>query len=356
MIEGNFLELTKKLISIPSVSGQETCFEVIDYVEKLFENTSYKVEKFVINNVPSLFVFHKKGYRYIMNGHLDVVPAKRELFNPITDGNNLYGRGASDMKSAAAAMIQVFLDLDKQNVEHEWALMLVTDEETGAVSGTKYLLETENKKSEFYLAGEPTNMKVNNAHKAVVWVEIEQQGKPAHASMPWEGLSATAELNRKINNLLSKYPTPKENLWVTTYNLSSFEGGGKGNNVVADFAKCFFDIRRIPEESYESVMNNLKEFFPGNKITVIVDGAAMYTDKDSEKMKKFAEVYEKNLNKTPEFFSVSYASDAAFYSQAGIDAINFGPVGGCMHQDEEWVSLKSLQEYKEFLEKLIIEF
>jgi acetylornithine deacetylase/succinyl-diaminopimelate desuccinylase-like protein len=40
------------------------------------------------------------------SGHFDVVPAQhRDQFQPRVEGQNLFGRGSSDMKSGLAAMI-----------------------------------------------------------------------------------------------------------------------------------------------------------------------------------------------------------------------------------------------------------
>ena len=44
----------------------------------------------------------------VWNGHVDVVPGKIEQFNPIIEGDRLYGRGSADMKAGVAAMMEAF--------------------------------------------------------------------------------------------------------------------------------------------------------------------------------------------------------------------------------------------------------
>jgi len=47
------------------------------------------------------------------------------------------------------------------------------------------------------------------------------------------------------------------------------------------------------------------------------------------------------------------ASDAVSFLEAGIPAVEFGPVGGGHHGPEEWVSLSSLVRYRQALRDFV---
>ena len=47
-----------------------------------------------------------------------------------------------------------------------------------------------------------------------------------------------------------------------------------------------------------------------------------------------------------------YASDARFYSDVGIAAVCFGPIGAGLHSDEEWVEIESLETTYHILRRL----
>jgi succinyl-diaminopimelate desuccinylase len=47
------------------------------------------------------------------------------------------------------------------------------------------------------------------------------------------------------------------------------------------------------------------------------------------------------------------ASDAASFIEAGIPAVEFGPAGGGHHGPDEWVSLRSLAEYRRGLGEFV---
>ena len=46
-------------------------------------------------------------------------------------------------------------------------------------------------------------------------------------------------------------------------------------------------------------------------------------------------------------------SDAVSFLQAGIPAVEFGPVGDGHHGPEEWVSVPSLHAYQQILESFL---
>jgi succinyl-diaminopimelate desuccinylase len=47
------------------------------------------------------------------------------------------------------------------------------------------------------------------------------------------------------------------------------------------------------------------------------------------------------------------ASDAVSFLAAGVPAVEFGPVGGGHHGPHEWVSIPSLQRYREALSAFV---
>jgi succinyl-diaminopimelate desuccinylase len=64
--------------------------------------------------------------------------------------------------------------------------MIVGDEQIGGQNGTAYLIEL-GYDCAFYLAGEPTHLKIGNCAKGVARLELIARGRSAHAARPWEG-------------------------------------------------------------------------------------------------------------------------------------------------------------------------
>src|ERR671922_37718 len=65
----------------------------------------------------------------VFHGHLDVVPAHAEQFEPRVEGDRLIGRGAYDMKGGLAAMMCALKDIERQT-RVRVRLICVPDEES----------------------------------------------------------------------------------------------------------------------------------------------------------------------------------------------------------------------------------
>src|SRR6266403_423816 len=107
----NILQLSKKLIAIPSVTGvNETSVEILELTKK--QLSPYTATEFVSKKFPSLLYTNQrkktKKFKIIFNAHLDVISGAKNEYYPREKDGKLYGRGAFDMKAAAAVMILLF--------------------------------------------------------------------------------------------------------------------------------------------------------------------------------------------------------------------------------------------------------
>ena len=110
-----------------------------------------------------------QGPNVCFAGHTDVVPPgdisvwNTDPFKPVEIGGKIFGRGASDMKSAIAAYISAavtYLKETNSKFKGSISFLLTADEEGEASDGTKKVVEwlkEKNIKIDFCLVGEPTN-------------------------------------------------------------------------------------------------------------------------------------------------------------------------------------------------------
>lgn len=209
-----------------------------------------------------------KSYKSIMfNGHIDTVPAytMKSAFQPEKKENNLYGRGAVDMKGAIAAMMIVMVTIKRYhpNLAGEVIFAGVIDEEEKA-QGARHIVDSGELTADFAIVGEPTELKIMPAHKGMEWIEVAFHGKSSHGSTPNAGINAVYHASEFIRlmreNLLPELEKREHPiLGRPTLNLGKVIGGSDPN-VVPD--ECFlqFDRRWLSEESTESIIgefNNL---------------------------------------------------------------------------------------------------
>jgi len=354
-MSSKILSLTKSLISIPSTRDNKKALnDVLGLALK--EVKDFTIERFEKEGFPSALIYPQKTrpkkFKIILNAHLDVVSGRQEQFKPYEKDGKLFGRGAIDMKGAAAVEILVFKEVAKK-VSYPLALQLVTDEEIGGFSGTKYQIE-KGVRADFVIAGEPTDFGVNNKAKGIIWLKIKTKGKAAHGAYPWRGNNALWMAKKILDKIEKQYPVPKKEAWQTTFNLAKIETGNQTFNKVPDEATIFFDIRYIPEEfagknfekGKEILTKKLKNLASNlGEIEIILFEPPQFTDEKNFYVLRLKEEAKKVLKKNIKTIVKHGGSDIRHFNQIGCQGVTFGPIGGDLHGDNEWVDIKSLEEY-----------
>lgn len=349
----NILDLSKKLIKIQSIEdNSEALSRVLDLA--LFELNNFTIEKFEKNGIKSALVYNTKKrpkkFKVLLSAHLDIIPGKIDQYTPFIKGDKLYGAGAMDMKSNAACMIFVFKKIANK-LKYPIALQLVTDEEVGGFLGAGYQV-SKGVLADFILAGEPTNFDIVHKAKGVLKVEISAKGKTAHGAYPWKGDNALWKMNYFLNNLEKNFKNPKRDSWVTTVNLSSIKTSNTVANKIPDDCSILLDIRFI-EKSSNLVLKKIKSILPkDSSIKILADEPAMLTDKNNSYIKGLAEIAKKYTSKKTVIRGANGTSDVNHFSKKGCAGVEFGPIGGGIGEDREWVSIKSLKTFS----KILIDF
>lgn len=346
-IEQELVELTSELVAIPSVSDDAAGREaVIAFVERFCRALpGVHVERYTSSGFPSLVAaFDNRRHKaLVLNAHLDVVPARAEQFKPVVRDGKLYGRGAQDMKGAAAAFLLVLKTLAEAGRHPPIAWQFVTDEEIGGDDGSGYLLQ-QGYTTDFFLAGEPTDLRVVNRAKGILWVEVQQNGNPAHGSRPWDGDNPLVALAGGIERLLERFPIPEQAVWRTTVTPAALHSGDAQNRVPAD-ALLKLDIRRVPDDDADEVLSVVRECFPGADVVPKHVGSALATQESDPQLARLQAVANSVTGREHPLMDEHFASDARYYSEAGTPAVCFGPSGAGLHSHEEWVDIAGLEVF-----------
>lgn len=356
----SLIELTRSLMAIPSVSRDRgECHRaldwVIDQVQPLHGMHRHDFEHAGYRSV----IFSTRSGRasgLVLNAHLDVVPAQDELFLPREKQGQLWGRGSYDMKGAAAVYLQVVRDLaamlpaDRPNVQ----IQFVTDEEIGGHRGAEQLVPA-GFVGDFVVVGEPTNLDICYAAKGVYWVTVHLRGRAGHAAMPWQTDNPMWRLQQGLQKLTHFYPVPTEPVWRTTATPTGVIVDSSHNRV-PDLVSLKLDLRRVPEDPVETVRAKLEECFPGADIEVVQDSYAHYVDPEHSWCGRLADLQEASLGRRPQFYRENFASDARYWTHAGIPAVCWGPAGANMHADDEYLDVESLLTYYGLIQDLIRQF
>ena len=353
-MEKRIIELAQKAICIKSTAdNQENLKEVMNVFVGRFDNTSvFEIKRFLHEGKPSAIIMPKSKVPKIwFNAHLDVVPGEEHLFSPLIKNNRLIGRGALDMKTAASCMTELTRKLIMSG--HNIGLMLVTDEEIGGQKGTKFLMDQKIVRPEFVIVGEATDFEIGIESKGVLSLEIISKGKSAHGSRPWLGKNAFGEIIKPVQKLLSDFPIPKKEAWKTTINMGAIYAGDAVNQVPD---KCILklDIRYVPHDDPQLILNRTKKIFLEQEVLVKMFEPPIFSKKTNPYIKLFSKSTNKVLKTKPIFRRGHGSADIRFFTEKGIPAIAFGLRGKGLHSNHEWVSLKEINKYVKILESFII--
>lgn len=350
------LSFSKQLISVPSTKENPDELKRVLELAKKEVGSGFTVEDFKNNDVSSCLIYNTSKrpnkFKIILNAHLDVVPAKPEQYKPFEKNRKLHGRGTYDMKAAAAVEILVFKELAKK-LPYPIALQLVTDEEIGGFNGTKYQID-KGVGSDFSIAGEGTNLAVKNKAKGIVWAKIKTYGKTGHGAYLWQGKNAIWKMIDVLNKLKTVFPEPKKEIWKTTINVAKIETTNQTFNQVPDNCILGIDIRYIPEDD-KKIVGKIKKLLPkGAAFELMLKEPAQFTSEKNQYLEILRNSATKVIGKKAGIIVKHGASDIRHFNRVGCDGIEYGPTGEGLHTDNEWVDIKSLENYYNILRGFLI--
>jgi succinyl-diaminopimelate desuccinylase len=285
----------------------------------------------------------------ILHGHVDVVPAHGEQFTPRTEGDRLIGRGAYDMKGALAAMMCAVRDV-ADNGQVRVRFICVPDEESEEVEHrcTDALVE-EGLRANFAITGEPTDLHIGVQAKGVLAVRVEVSGIAAHGSTPWAGDNAILkayDVFRRIETL--RFSRESSDLFDRPSINVARIAGGDAFNKVPDRCTMDVDIRFLPNQDPGEILNEIRAL-PDVRIVKTFQRAPARVSRTNPYVRALREAVSNSLEGEALSIGRDGASDAISFLEAGVPAVEFGPVGGGHHGPAEWVSIDSLHRYRRAL-------
>ncbi|MBZ5557249.1 MAG: M20/M25/M40 family metallo-hydrolase [Acidobacteriia bacterium] len=165
------------------------------------------------------------GNAIVLLHHMDVVPADRaqwktDPFTPTIRDNELWGRGAFDMKGQGVAQLMAFLMLKRQRVPlaRDVILLAEPDEEVGGAAGARWMIANHYAEldpeyvideggfgsREMFAPGKLV-FGISVAEKKIVWLKIRAEGIAGHGSQPIEQ-NANDHLVNALQRLLAEPP------------------------------------------------------------------------------------------------------------------------------------------------------
>ncbi|MEM3366662.1 MAG: ArgE/DapE family deacylase [Candidatus Methanomethyliaceae archaeon] len=359
------------LISIPSRNppGEEkVCAEYIYNKLKEIGIESYMVNAPLPNRpqVVGILRGRKAHPALILNGHIDVVPEgnlslwKTLPFDGTVKDGKIFGRGACDMKTALAMMLEVARTLKNRNIEGTIIFTFASGEER-LEPGTKYLLTEflpcHGINGDFGIVLEPTQCNIGVAEGGGIWTRVVVKGRASHSSTPEKGINAISKAAKLISRIdeynlslmkSKSHPLVKgPSLKVTMIN------GGVKENIIPETCNLLVERRVLPTESLFEARKELewlldemsrKDFEFKYEVEETTSWEPAEVGKDSFIVEQLINAYKLVLGREPKIVGVPYGTDMRnFVNDANIPCVIFGP-GNIenAHSPNEFISVKEI--------------
>lgn len=231
------LRLTRELIDIPSVTGEE--FQIGTSLGDLLVRLGYHVEAQDVSDERSNIIATTQAKpRIVLSTHMDTVPP---FIASSEDDEFIFGRGACDAKGIIAAQIAAAEVLRAESID-EIGLLLTVDEEVTSAGAKIANNHPAAGFCEFLINGEPTDNRLAIGTKGSIQATITATGRAAHSAYPEQGESAIEKLLDVLNGLRGIDWPNSDVFEETTCNIGVISGGTRAN-VIADSAQATIQIR-----------------------------------------------------------------------------------------------------------------
>ncbi|CAG9221521.1 Acetylornithine deacetylase [Paraburkholderia tropica] len=314
-----------------------------------------------------------------LSGHTDVVPADGQPwtvppFALTRESGRVLGRGTADMKGFLAcvlASVPYFVEHCRTLPIH---LAFSYDEEVGC-RGVRGLLD-ELARAPFKplacIIGEPTSMQVAIAHKGKRAYRCCFKGLAGHSALTHLGVNAVdfaaefaVHLRRASRALResgqhdARFEPP-----YTTVHTGKLNGG-IALNVIPDHAELEFEVRNLPGDSIDTIVQAARRFAEdelegemrathadtGIEWQELVDYPALSADPDANWLRDMA----CELTGDETLRTLSFGTEGGLFQGIGIPTVVCGP--GSIeqgHKADEYVEIAQLERCLGFLDKLAV--
>ncbi len=218
---------TQALMRFPSTRGEEQAIQ--DFVFRTFRERGYAMDRFAMDRAqieahpggarftpehseaPIVVGIHRpreeRGRSLILQAHVDVVPAgpadlwTHPPFEPVVEGDWLYGRGGADMKAGHAANLFALDALKRIGLQPAATVTLQSVVEEESTGNGALMTHLRGYRADAVLIPEPEEEMLVRANTGVLWFRVEVRGRPVHVREMGSGANAIDAAYRVIGAL-----------------------------------------------------------------------------------------------------------------------------------------------------------
>ena len=357
------LELARQLIRQPSVTPQDS--DCCDIIAARLAPLGFKTEFLRFGEVTNLWAVRegsRPGPTLVLAGHTDVVPTgplekwKHSPFAADIDGDQLYGRGASDMKSSLAAFVvatERFIQSTPQ-FNGRLAYLITSDEEGPAIDGTVQVVRELAHRGElldYCIVGEPTSVSVlgdmlKNGRRGSLSGALVIHGRQGHIAYPHLAENPIHTFAPALAELAAmRWDDGNTYFPPTTWQVSNIHSGTGATNVIPGECRAQFNFRFGSVSSPEALRQRLETVLSKHQLRFSIEwtlGGDPYLTAPGALCDAVCGAIQQVTGQTAELSTTGGTSDGRFIAKHCREVIEFGPPNATIHQIDERISVADM--------------
>ena len=370
------LALTRELIARQSVTPDDAGCQ--DAMVSRLKQAGFSVDAMRFGEVDNFWATHgTSGPLLVFAGHTDVVPPGEEAswdsdpFEATVIGDELFGRGAADMKASLAAMVVACEQFIEQHPDHAGRIgfLITSDEEGPAKNGTVKVMESLNSRGEqidWCIVGEPSSTTilgdlVKNGRRGSLNARLIVNGTQGHIAYPHLA-------DNPIHHAMPALDALAKEAWdngngffdPTSLQISTIRAGQGVTNVIPGRLEVLFNLRFSTELTAEAIKSRCEDILKAHGLSYDIEWSLSgepFLTEPGALLDAVMQSIQAIAGCRPQVSTGGGTSDGRFIAPSGAQVVEVGHVNATIHQCNERVKLADIPKlteiYKGILERLL---
>ena len=370
------LALTRELIARQSVTPDDAGCQ--DAMVSRLKQAGFSVDAMRFGEVDNFWATHgTSGPLLVFAGHTDVVPPGDEAswdsdpFQATVIGDELFGRGAADMKASLAAMVVACEQFIEQHPDHAGRIgfLITSDEEGPAKNGTVKVMESLSSRGEqidWCVVGEPSSTTilgdlVKNGRRGSLNARLIVNGTQGHIAYPHLADNPIHHAMPALDALAKEaWDNGNDFFDPTSLQISTIRAGQGVTNVIPGRLEVLFNLRFSTELTAEDIKSRCEDILKAHELSYDIEWSLSgepFLTEPGALLDAVTQSIEAVAGCLPEVSTGGGTSDGRFIAPSGAQVIEVGHVNATIHQCNERVKLADIPKlteiYKGILERLL---
>ena len=366
------LDLACALIACPSVTPNDAGCQAL--LRAQLETFGFACESLRFGAVDNLWArFGTQAPLLVFAGHTDVVPTgpaeewTSPPFTPTIRDGFLYGRGATDMKGAIAAMVVATQHFLQKNAHFKGSIgfLITSDEEGPSLDGTKRVMETlhaRQEKIDYCIIGEPSSAKsigdqIRVGRRGSLHGTAIIHGKQGHVAHPHLADNPIHRVALALHELAqTTWDQGNADFPATSFQITNVHSGTGATNVIPGHLEMTFNFRFSTAVTPDELKARVSALFAKHQLNVDLHwtlGAVPFLTLAGKLRCATLDAINRITQQTVICSTGGGTSDGRFIAPTGAEVIELGTLHATAHQIDECISVNDLTTLVAIYEQIL---